>query len=85
MRLNILLSFLMNLIRMRSVRWASMLTIADGQLFPALSLKLAAEAMDRDIVVFFNEIGVEAISLINREDESDSVEIPVDFYGRGKI
>ena len=40
-----------------------------------LSLKLAAEAMDRDIVVFFNEIGVEAISLINREDESDSVEI----------
>ena len=67
------------------VRWASMLTIADGQLFPALSLKLAAEAMDRDIVVFFNEIGVEAISLISREDESDSVEIPVDFYGRGKI
>jgi adenylate cyclase len=67
------------------VRSASMVTIANDTLYPSLSLKLAAEAMDRDIVVFFNEIGVESIALVNREDDSDSVDVPVDFYGRGRV
>lgn len=67
------------------VRWTSLLAIIDGRLMPSLSLKVAAEAMDRDIVVFFNEIGVEAISLVSREDDTDSVEVPVDFYGRSRF
>lgn len=67
------------------VRWASLVRIIDERVYPSLSLKLAAEALERDIVVFFNEIGIEAISLLNREDDSDAIEIPVDFYGRGRI
>ena len=50
-----------------------------------MSLKVAAEAMNRDIVVFFNEIGVESIALVNREDDADSIDLPVDFYGRGRV
>lgn len=67
------------------VRWASLVRIIDDRVYPSLALKTAAEALNRDIVIFFNEIGIEAISLINREDDSDAIDIPIDFYGRGRI
>jgi len=66
------------------VRWVTLIRNLNGHLIPSLSLKLAAEAMDRDIVVYFNKNGVETISLINRQNDSDGVEIPVDIYGNGR-
>lgn len=66
------------------VRWVSLVRNVNGQLLPSLSLKVAAEAMNRDIAVFFDQIGVESIALVNRESDSDSIEIPVDYLGSGR-
>ena len=66
------------------VRWVSLVRNVDGQLLPSLSLKVAAEAMNRDIAVFFDQTGVESIALVNRENDSDSIDIPVDYLGSGR-
>lgn len=67
------------------VRWVTLVKIARDHLMPSLSLKLAAEALERDIVVFFKDTGVESISLVDREDDSDSLDIPIDPGGVGRI
>lgn len=66
------------------VRWVSLVKIIDGNLMPSLSLKVAAESMNRDILVIFDSLGVESIELVSRDDESDSLKIPVDPFGKGR-
>lgn len=66
------------------VRWVTLVRIIDGNLMPSLSLKTAAEFLNRDILVIFDEHGIESIELVNREDESDSLSIPIDPYGQGR-
>lgn len=66
-------------------RWGLLVSNVDGHLMPSLALKTAAEAMDRDVMVFFNDVAIESIALVNRKDESDAVEIPVDPSGVGRM
>ncbi len=66
-------------------RWVTLVANVDGHLMPSLALKTVAEYMNRDIVVFFDDFGVETISLFNRDDESDEIKIPVDPAGVGRI
>lgn len=66
------------------VRWVSLVKIIDNNLMPSLSLKVAAESLNRDILVIFDSHGVEAIELVSREDESDSLRIPIDPFGKGR-
>lgn len=66
-------------------RWGLLVTNVDGHLMPSLALKTAAEAMNRDVMVFFNDVAIESIALVNRKDESDAVEIPVDPSGVGRM
>jgi adenylate cyclase len=67
------------------VRWVTMVKIINGNLMPSLSLKMAAEAMDRDIAVFLNDDSIESISLVSRVNDGDSVDIPIDPQGQGRI
>ncbi len=67
------------------IRWVEVVSQMNGLLMPSLGIKTAAEYLNRDIVVFFNNGGIESIGLLNREDESDVVEIPIDSFGKGKI
>lgn len=67
------------------VRWVTLVRIIDGRLMPSLALKTAAEAMDRDILVLFDDHGIEGIELVSREDEGDSLAIPIDPYGQGRM
>ncbi len=66
-------------------RWVTLVRNLDGKLMPSLSLKVAAEALNRDIAVFFDDRGVESISLVNRENDSDTLDIPTDPDGFGRI
>ncbi|MFK7828030.1 MAG: CHASE2 domain-containing protein [Oligoflexales bacterium] len=66
-------------------RWVTLLANIDGKLMPSLSLKTAAEFLDRDIYVIFDDQTIEAIALPSREDEADSIEIPIDANGAGRI
>lgn len=66
-------------------RWVTLVVAANDTLFPSLGLKAAAEHLDRDIVAFFNNIGVEGLSLVNRKDESDAIEVPSDPHGAGRL
>ena len=66
-------------------RWVMLLAKIDGHLMPSLSLKTAAEYLNREIFVFFDSVGVETIALVNREDESDVIEIPTDPKGRARL
>jgi adenylate cyclase len=65
-------------------RWITLVANIDGQLMPSLGLKTVAEYLNREIFVFFNDNGIESLALINRDDESDSIEIPVDANGKGR-
>ncbi len=65
-------------------RWVTLVRTVDGKVMPSLSLKLAAEIMQRDILVEFNQRGIEALELISRKDESDIVHVPIDPLGRGR-
>lgn len=65
------------------MRWITLVRIIDSKLFPSLSLKLAAEMTDSDILVEFDSIGIRKIELINRNNESIR-EIPVDPLGIGR-
>ncbi|MBI2602135.1 MAG: adenylate/guanylate cyclase domain-containing protein [Deltaproteobacteria bacterium] len=66
------------------MRWATLVRIIDGRLMPSLTLKLAAEMLERDILVEFDNIGIQSIELISREDETDVLEIPIDPLGIGR-
>lgn len=66
-------------------RWVTLVANIDGNLMPSLSLKTAAEFLNRDIFVFFDEFGIETIGLINRDDEDDIIEIPIDSRGTGRL
>lgn len=66
-------------------RWVTLLANINGRLMPSLSLKSAAEYLDRDIFVIFDDITIESILLVSREDEGDSIEIPIDPNGAGRI
>ena len=66
-------------------RWVTMVANINNQLMPSLALKTAAEYMERDIFVIFDDLGIESIGLVSREDDEDMIEIPMDPYGAGRI
>ena len=66
-------------------RWITLVANVDGKLMPSLALKAAAEYLDSDIIVFFNDHQVEGITLVNREDEEKAIEIPLDAAGFGRL
>lgn len=65
-------------------RWVTLVANINGHLMPSLSLKTAAEYLDSEIFVLFDNSSIEAIVLVNRETEEE-IEIPVDPRGQGKI
>lgn len=67
------------------MRWVTLVRSVDGFLFPSLSLKTAATATGREIVVFFDNDGITDISLVNPNDDQDLIKIPVDPDGRARI
>ncbi|MBP9706015.1 MAG: adenylate/guanylate cyclase domain-containing protein [Oligoflexales bacterium] len=66
-------------------RWVSLVSVIDGNLMPSMALKVAAEAAERDIVAFFDQNGVESISLVDRKDDTNTIDIPVDPDGLGRL
>ena len=66
-------------------RWVTLLVNMDGALMPSLALKTAAEYLESDILVVFNNLGVESILLSNRADPDKVVEIPIDANGVGRV
>lgn len=66
-------------------RWLTLVAEIDGKLYPSLALKTAAEYLNRDIVVFFDSVGIENISLISRDDETNEIRLPVDPQGQGRL
>ena len=66
-------------------RWVTLLARLDGKVMPSLSLKTAAEYLNSEIIVLFNEYGIETVGLIHRENDDEMREIPVDPYGNGRI
>jgi adenylate cyclase len=67
------------------MRWVTLVKEMDGNLMPALSLKLASKITNREIVTFFDNSGITEISLMNPDDDQDLLKIPVDHHGRGRI
>jgi adenylate cyclase len=67
------------------VRWVNLVKSADGNLLPSMSLKMAANALGREIVVMFDRVGVEEIMLVNPNDDKDVIKIPVDPAGEGRL
>lgn len=66
-------------------RWVTLVANINGTLMPSLALKSAAEYLNSEILVFFNEHQIEGITLVNREDEEQAIEIPIDAAGFGRI
>lgn len=66
-------------------RWDVLIANVNGHLMPSLALKTVAEYMNREIVLIFDNIGVETIMLVNRENDKDVIEVPVDPLGGGRI
>lgn len=66
-------------------RWVVLMANAKGLLMPSLSLKTVAEYLNREIFVFFDDLSIESVILVNRDDESDVIEVPVDPFGTGRI
>ncbi|MCX6124089.1 MAG: CHASE2 domain-containing protein [Proteobacteria bacterium] len=67
------------------VRWVTLVRVADGNLMPAISLKMAANMTGREIVTVFDRFGVEDIMLVNPNDDKDIIRIPMDPMGEGKM
>ena len=67
------------------VRTVNLVKVADGNLLPSMSLKMAASIMGREIVTVFDRVGVEEIMLVNPDNDKDLVHIPVDPLGGGRI
>ncbi|MDA9951140.1 adenylate/guanylate cyclase domain-containing protein [Oligoflexaceae bacterium] len=66
-------------------RWITLVAEVNGMMMPSLALKTAAEYLDRDVAIFFDADGIENISLIDREDQTDEIRIPVDPRGKGRM
>lgn len=66
-------------------RWLTLVVNVDGHLMPSLVLKTVAESMNREPFVFFNNTGIESLVLVNRDDEGDTIEIPIDSNGTGRM
>jgi adenylate cyclase len=66
-------------------RWITLVADVDGQLMPSLALKTAAEYLDREIFVVFDEFGVGTVVLVSRDNPEDVKEIPVDIRGAGRM
>jgi len=66
-------------------RWVQLLRVVDGNLMPAMGLKMAANALGREPVVFFDQFGVTDISLVNPNDDKDLLKIPIDPSGAGRM
>ena len=66
-------------------RWVTLAANIDGNLMPSLALKTAAEYLNSEIFVFFNESQIEGITLVNRDDEEKAIEIPIDPGGFGRL
>ncbi|MBP6217223.1 MAG: adenylate/guanylate cyclase domain-containing protein [Oligoflexales bacterium] len=66
------------------IRWTTLVRNIDGHLMPSLSLKMAALATKRDILVEFGDQGIENIDLISQTDESNSIRVPIDPLGLGR-
>ncbi|MFW7379357.1 MAG: CHASE2 domain-containing protein [Oligoflexus sp.] len=66
-------------------RWITLVAEVDGHLMPSLALKSAAEFLNRDIFVFFDDYGVESIAVVDRDDPSIATEIPIDPVGAGRL
>src|SRR5690606_19591150 len=67
------------------MRWVTLVRGVNGQLMPSQSLKLAAQILGREPVVFFDQYGINDISLMNPDDDQDLIKIPVDLNGYGRI
>lgn len=66
-------------------RWVTLVADVDGQLMPSLALKTAAEYMNREIFVVFDEFGVETVALVSRDNPEDVLDIPIDIRGAGRM
>ena len=66
-------------------RWLTLVANVDGHLMPSLALKTVAESLNREPFIFFNNTGIESLALVNRDDESDTIEVPIDSNGQGRI
>lgn len=67
------------------IRSVNLVKNADGNLMPAMSLKMAANMLGREIVTVFDQVGVEDIMLVNPDNDKDLVHVPVDPLGGGRI
>ncbi len=66
-------------------RWVTLVANIDGKLMPSLSLKSAAEYLNSDIFIIFDNYGIESILLTNRDAPDKAVEVPIDPLGAGRI
>jgi adenylate cyclase len=66
-------------------RWVTLVADVDGQLMPSLALKTAAEYLNREIFVIFDEFGVETVALVDRENPEDVLDVPIDIRGAGRM
>lgn len=66
-------------------RWIQLVRTVEGNLMPAMSLKMAALMMGREPVIFFDQYGISEVSLMNPDDDQDLLKIPVDLDGRGRM
>lgn len=66
-------------------RWVTLVANVDGQLMPSLALKTAAEYLNREIFVIFDEFGIDSIALVSRDNPEDVQDIPVDVRGAGRL
>lgn len=66
-------------------RWVVLVANIKGTLLPSLSLKTAAEYLNSDPLVYFGDGGIDTIFLINRDDDTKVIEVPIDPKGGGRI
>lgn len=66
-------------------RWLTLVVNVNGHLMPSMALKTVAETLNREPFVFFNNTGIESLVLVNRDDESDTIEVPIDSNGNGRM
>lgn len=66
-------------------RWVTLVSIINGQLMPSLALKTAAVGLKREIMVIFGTSGIDAILLIDPEEENEPIEIGIDPQGKGRV
>ncbi len=66
------------------VRSSTLVRFAKDSLMPSLALKMAAKIINREIVIFFDHLGVEDVTLVNPTNDSDIIKIPTDAMGEGR-